>query len=103
MFPPIRTEKFFGKQAMLALQKRMMKSEQASARAASNGTAEREGDDDTPAVNHHDVTVSNYSSSVKRLSFAPRFQYLGRETGGCLPTHFDCNLGWVLGHVCGAL
>ena len=77
-------------------------SRQACARKGTSEDSVADGDDSTPAVKQ-DITVSNYSSSVKRLSFAPRFQCLGRETGGCLPTYFDCNLGWVLGHVCGAL
>eukprot|EP00392_Amoebophrya_sp_AT5.2_P009163 g9191.t1 len=56
--------------------------------------------DPPPADPQVDPVPTNMNINLR---FAVRYQAVNRETAGALPTPFDCNLGWSLGHAAGAL
>ncbi|CAD7936925.1 unnamed protein product [Amoebophrya sp. A25] len=67
---------------------------------ASGGTAGRLPPGAQSPVSDDEADRS-YNTLSENFFFSPRFQNLGRETAGALPTRLDGNLGWVLGHTVG--
>lgn len=57
---------------------------------------------DPPPADPQNPLPTNINININ-LRFAVRYQAVNRETAGALPTPFDCNLGWALGHAAGAL